>query len=78
MVRIAICENRTLDGVADPTGERVRPGAVGSARLRPARRLSLSIGARLLPFGAGAAVGGIAGAAGSCAVVTATRRAFAV
>ncbi|MGI8458784.1 MAG: hypothetical protein ACR2LI_11830 [Propionibacteriaceae bacterium] len=34
--------------------------------------------ARLLPFGAGAAVGGVAGAASSGAVIKATRRAFAV
>ncbi len=34
--------------------------------------------ARLLPFGAGAAVGGIAGAASSGAVVKATRKAFGV
>lgn len=34
--------------------------------------------ARLLPFGAGAAVGGLAGAASSGAVIKATRRAFAV
>ena len=34
--------------------------------------------ARLLPFGAGAAVGGIAGAAAGGAVIKATRAAFGV